>query len=278
MFTFISVVLIILGIFVHEYFGHAMAIRKAGAHVFKIALGLPYGPSITFPLRGKWSGTDFVIHYLYPFFAFTEYTGSEVEALPYWQQSRIHASGPFMSLIFGYFLIILAGLAAIAERPEIDITYFPHLPFLSISLIMISLLDIILRFGGKIIFTYVVPFIPFVIILLMGYSLLLPQASAMGPVALINTAGQVSELSGAIFFAGNISNIVVGFPMLLPFRIFGIPLDGFQIIRPIVQKFIPQFLAAFESFGTMIFGLLILYVLQNDLAPIVLPILQKWFS
>ncbi|MCX6735486.1 MAG: site-2 protease family protein [Candidatus Parcubacteria bacterium] len=278
MFTFISVVLIILTVFAHEFFGHATAIRDAGAHVSKVALGLPYGPYLSFSLKGKWAGTTFVIHYLCPFGAFTEYDGREVRSLPYWQQSRIHASGPFVSIMFGCFLIVLAGFVATAERPEISLWYFPHLPLLMSSLCSIVFLGMVLRFGGKILFTYVAPCIPVALFLFVVYGLFFSGTGVTSPVAIIGTAGKVSELSGAVFFAGNISGVVFGFPMLLPLRIFGIALDGEQILRPLVEKHIPQLLGAFESFGTMFFGILVLYVSQRELAPIVLPFLERIFS
>jgi hypothetical protein len=278
MFTFVSVALVVLALFAHEYLGHAKAIRKAGVCVSKIAFGLPYGPKISFPLGGKWTGTDFVIYYLCPFGAFTEYDERGVKSLPYWKQSRIHASGPFVSIMFGYFYVILAGFAAIAERPEIDIWYFPHLPYLVISLAMIASLGIALLFGGKIIFNYVVPIIPFALLLFVVCGFFLPHESVASPAAFISSAGRISEFSGALFFAGNVSNICFGFPMLLPLRIFGISLDGEQLVKPLLQKYIPRVWIMFESFASMSFGLLILYVLQKDLAPIILPFLEKLFA
>ncbi|MCX6739147.1 MAG: site-2 protease family protein [Candidatus Parcubacteria bacterium] len=278
MFTFISVVLIVLTVFAHEFLGHATAIREAGGHVSKVALGLPYGPCLIFPLKGKWTGTNFVIHYLCPFGAFTEYDEQEVLALPFWQQSRIHASGPAVSIMLGFFLIVLAGFVAIAERPEITFWYFPHLPLLMSSLCAIVFLGLLLRFGGRILFTYIIPFVPIALLFFVAYSLFFSSTGVTSPVAIINTAGKVSELSGAIFFAGNISGICFGFPMLLPLRIFGIALDGEQIIRPLLEKYAPQVLGVFESFGTFAFILLIFSVLQKDLEPIVLPFFAKLFS
>ncbi len=278
MFTCISIILIVLTVFAHEFWGHATAIREAGAHISKVALGLPYGPYLVFPLRGKWTGTNFVVHYLCPFGAFTEYDEQEVRSLPYWQQSRIHASGPFISIMFGYVLIVLAGFVAIAERPEITIGYFPHLPLLMSSLCAVAFLGIMLRFGGKMLFTYVIPCIPIVLFLFVIHSLFFSGGGVTSPVAIIGTAGKVSELSGAVFFAGNISGVCFGFPMLLPLRIFGIALDGEQMLRPLTEKYIPQLIGVFESFGTMFFGLLVLYILQRELAPIVLPFLERFFS
>jgi len=278
MFIFVSILLIILTLFAHEFWGHATAIKESGVLVTKIALGLPYGPQVTFPLKGKWLGTDFVIHYLCPFGAFTEYGEQELKALPYWQQSRIHASGPMVSLMFGYFFVVLAGFIAIAERPEINIWYFPHLPFLMVSLIAIVILGLLLRFGGKTFFMYIMPIVPTALLLFVIGSFFLPGTSVASPVALVSSAGKIAELSGAFFFAGNASIIYFGLPMLLPFRIFGIALDGEQITRPIMERYVPRVLPAIESAETMAFGLLILYVLQKDLASVILPFIGKLFS
>jgi len=277
-FTFISIVFIIFSLFAHEFWGHASSMRESGVHVNKIALGLPYGPQVTFPLKGKWLGTDFVIHYLCPLGAFTEYSEQEMKSLPFWQQSRIHASGPMVSLMFGYFFIVLAGFIAIAERPEINIWYFPHLPFLMVSLISIAILGLLLRFGGKNFFTYIMPIVPVALLLFVIGSFFLPGTSVASPVALVSSAGRIAELSGSFFFAGNASIIYFGLPMLLPLRLFGIALDGEQIIRPIIERCVPRVLPIIESAGTMAFGLLILYVLQKDLAPIFLPFIRKLLS
>ena len=264
LYIFICVTLVLCAFFVHECFGHATAIREAGVLVSKIALGLPHGPKIIFPLRGKWEGTDFVIHYLCPIGAFWESDEQKIKELPYWQQSRIHASGPMATLIFGYFLIALSGCIAAVEGMPIDY----H--FLQISFAIIACLGILLRFGGKIFFAYVMPILPVALFIFILYSIFFPSESVTvaTPFVFVKTMWQISDLSGALFVAGNITNTIIGLPMLLPLRLFGISLDGKQILQPLVEKYLPSALRFFESFGTLIFGLLILYTLEEYGQPI----------
>jgi hypothetical protein len=266
MFIVISVLLIILAYFVHESIGHAGAMKASGIHVTKIIFGFPYGPSVSFPLRGKWSGTDFVI-YSIPFGAFTMCDKSEIQKLPYWEKVRICAGGPVASIIFGCFLFILSGFVVMIEN---GMPYYPNVELLIKALLIIAIGGIIMRFGGKVIFTFLVPIVPIALLFYLGYGLFENTTQVTNVVGLISVMKKVSEFSGALFFVGGFSINWFGVTMLLPLRIFGYPLDGEQIINPIVEKYTPRMLDLFEKFGTFIVGFLILYTLQIELAPIFL--------
>lgn len=273
MYIFLCVVLVLFSFFVHECFGHATAVRKAGVHVSKIGLGLPHGPKITFSLCGKWVDTDFVI-YLWPFGAFWESNGQKISELPYWQQSRIHASGPIVTLIFAYSLIILSGILAMVEGADID--YY----FLYGSLAKIAILGILLQFGGKWFFGYVMPIIPIALFVFILYSFFSPSENIIvaTPLVFVVTMLKITNLSSSLFVAGNFTIAVIGLPMLLPLGLFGISLDGKQILDPIVQKYFPNALNFFDRFGTILFGLLILYTLEEYGQSTILPHLVKLLS
>ena len=266
---FISVIFIILAYFVHECFGHAVAMKRSGVAVKQIGFGLPFGPKITFPMKGKWLGTDFVLYYLCPFGAFTACDEDGMTRLPFWEKSRFFVSGPIASIIFGYFLFIISGFIVMIEN---GMTRYPNNHLLIISCLTVAVLLIALKFGGKIFYTYIVPLIPVFLFLFAFYSLFFSQnATVVTTVSLVHTAGKISELSGAFFFAGAFSINFFGVSMMLPLRFFGIPLDGEQITLSIINKFMPKMVSFFISVETLIFGLLLLYALQTDLKPILLP-------
>jgi hypothetical protein len=274
MYIFICVVLVLFAFFAHEFFGHATAIRKAGVPVSKIALGLPHGPKITFPLCGKWTGTNFVIHYLCPIGAFWESDEQQISELPYWQQSRIHASGPLVTLIYACSLIVLSGLLAFAGGTHIDFSFLYRL------IATIVVLGVFLRFGGKIFFTYVMPIIPVALLVLILCSFFSPSENiaVASPLVFVESMWKITDLSGALFVAGNFTGAVVGLPMLLPLQLFGVSLDGKQILQPLVQKYLPPALNFFDRFGTILFGLLIIYTLEEYGQSTILPCLVKLFS
>jgi len=271
MFILTSVILIILTYFVHECIGHAAAMKASGIRVTKLIFGLRLGPSLTLPLRGKWSGTDLVLYAL-PFGALTVCDYMEIQKLPFWERSRICASGPIASIIFGYFLFIASGFVVMVEQ---GMTRYPNTGLLFFSIAIIAMLLSMLRFGGRKIFTYLIPLVPAVLLIYLGYSLFGHTTSVVTAVELVRTATKVSEFSGALFFVGGFSINWFGITMLLPFRILGLPLDGEQIISPIMEKYLPRVFAGFESIGALLVGFAILYALKTELGPILLPFIAS---
>jgi hypothetical protein len=268
MFSVLTVLFIIFAYFVHECLGHAAAMKKAGVSVTKLIFGLPYGPSFSFPLRGKWSGTEFVVYYLLPFGAFTVCDTDAILELPYWQQSRICAAGPIASILFGSSLYVLASFVVMAER---GIALNQDLTLFILSILGSFALLCILRFGGKIFFTYIAPMVPIALLIYLGYGLLLGNgANVTDVVEVARGAGKVNDFTHVLCYAAGFSIDWFGVTMLLPLKIFGLPLDGQQIVRLFLEKFTPSAVDVFESLGTLIFGFIILFVLQTELKTLLL--------
>ena len=273
MYITLLIFLFISAVMSHEI-GHAKKMKDAGILVTEIALGLKYGPSIHFNLSGKWKGTKFSIYYLCPFGGFVECDNDAIESLPFWKRSAICAGGPFASIIVGTMLIVFAGFAAIAERPNISFDYWPHLPYLIPSLAVIIFFGTAFEFGERRFYQYIVPIFPLAATVLLGAQIFISPESMSSVIGVAQVGGQVSDVSGALFYVGGISISGLGIVMLLPFYIFGMPLDGASIVRPLIENLTHMYTAFFDIIATIVPGLLIIYLIQKDLMPFFLHLIR----
>lgn len=270
MFLFYTLFFISLALLAHEY-GHADALRRIGRNVSELGFGIPFGPSLRFRISGSWAKTTFTAYPL-PLGAYVRY--DDAEPMDYHDTAFVNGAGPLASFIAGWSMQALAYLVGFTDHAGLTWSkvvgsegfYFP------VAMLTISALVVLLMkqapYWKKFFFSY---FAPIISICAVGWIISF-IGSLVSIVGIAERANEISELSGALYFAGKVS-VAVGLGMLLPIY----PLDGGQTFRAIVKSFGERFVEPFERYGVMIFGLLIIYTLQKDIMPLLLPFFQRIF-
>ncbi len=265
MYMFLTIVFVIIAIYAHEIAGHAFAIKKEGLQIEELSFGLPIGPAIRFPLPKKWNGAKFAI-YPFPLGASVSFDERALEKLRYHQLARIYGAGPFASLIFGWLLIIGAGISAIVEN-SLPWAHFLNDPSVLTSFGGILVLMSTAFLGEKVLgaekfFLFVAP------IFFIGYPLatiIIAHGQFAGPIQILEMMKEnATDLTNAFWYAGRLS-IGVGAAMCLPFY----PLDGAGILRPFVKKFFSEKIRGFQDFGIAVLGLIVIFFLAKE-GPIIL--------
>jgi len=266
MFLFFTLLFISLSLLAHE-FGHADASRRLGRPVVELGFGLPFGPSFKWKPKGKWAGTVFSIYPLCPFGAFIR-NEMDVKETNYHDGAFVFGAGPLASFIAGWALQILAYGVGFADHTGItwqkvianEGFYFP-LAMIAVTFLCLKLA----RDSGfikKLLFSYILPFVSIIATVWLVQLLLAGTLTSI--IGITNRAGEVSELSGAMYFAGKVS-VAIGLGALLPLY----PMDGGQTFLSVIQNRVPKFVETFKRYGIMIFGLLVIFAVQHDIFPII---------